>query len=192
MIVRVMLSIAFAMVGVMGCSVEPDPTAPPDETSEAALGPGGVTSQGSPGTWFPQSSENCSDICGGACNCIQDRCPSQPFGKPCGPVGDTCNHVVTSTVHHFICSPSPQQFLDVAISGFGAVTGTGINCPGDCFHSYFQSSNQQITATPVAGCRFDRWTGATCSPNFPNTIFSPTITLNMNIDRSCTAMFVPL
>lgn len=188
----VMLLMTFA-AATTGCSAAPEPMAEPDETTETAAPI--VIAQGSPGTWVEDSHENCADICGqGPCRCFPDQCPSQPFGKPCGPLGNTCDHIVTSTVYHMICALPAQQNLDVSINGvgFGSITGTRINCPNDCSDSYIKNTSVSITATAVPGCQFDRWTGAGCSPNFPQTIFARTITLTMSIDRRCQANFVPL
>jgi hypothetical protein len=62
--------------------------------------------------------------------------------------------------------------LTVAVSGFGTVTGTGINCPGDCSHPFFNSETVMLTATATNGATFDSWTGC---PNAPvgNTCTSP-------------------
>ncbi len=188
---RGMLSIVFAMASAIGCAVEPETTAGRDQAGAVAHELTAAP-QGEAGTWVVESHENCSDICGGPCNCFQDLCPAAPIGKACGPVGNTCNHIVTSTVYHLVCGWPPQQHLEVAVSGSGSVTGTGISCPIDCFENVPLNRDRPITATPAPECRFDRWTGATCIPNFPETVFSPTITLHMSVDRRCTATFVPL
>jgi len=50
--------------------------------------------------------------------------------------------------------------LAVTISGTGTVTGTGINCPGDCSETFAQGTNVSLTATPGANHTFAGWSGA--------------------------------
>jgi hypothetical protein len=52
--------------------------------------------------------------------------------------------------------------LTVSVLGNGTVTGTGINCPGDCNHSAIDGSVLNLSATPASGSIFGGW-GGDCS-----------------------------
>jgi Divergent InlB B-repeat domain/FG-GAP repeat len=58
----------------------------------------------------------------------------------------------------------PGQPLTVSLAGTGAgaVTGSGISCPGGCAHLYPTDAAVSLTATPAAGSAFAGWGGA-CS-----------------------------
>jgi hypothetical protein len=75
--------------------------------------------------------------------------------------------------------------LNVAINppATGTVTGTGINCPGDCVETYTASgSSVQLTASPITGYHLVNWTG-----DAGGTL--PLVTLTMDTNRSATANF---
>jgi hypothetical protein len=52
--------------------------------------------------------------------------------------------------------------LNVSDSGNGAVSGTGIACPGDCSESYTSGTVVPLVAAPATGSTFTGWGGA-CS-----------------------------
>ncbi|MBM3301863.1 MAG: choice-of-anchor D domain-containing protein, partial [Deltaproteobacteria bacterium] len=75
--------------------------------------------------------------------------------------------------------------LTVAVHppGGGTVTGTNINCPGDCVETYSTSgATVQLTATPLGAYQFVNWTGTASGVSNP-------ITLNMDVNQSITANF---
>src|SRR5215208_775948 len=45
-------------------------------------------------------------------------------------------------------------------SGAGTITGTGINCPGDCSQTYTDGTAVTLSANPAAGSIFGGWGGA--------------------------------
>jgi hypothetical protein len=53
----------------------------------------------------------------------------------------------------------PQVRLAVVVNGSGTVTGTGINCPGDCSQGFQTGGMFTLTATPTAGQSFLNWVG---------------------------------
>ncbi|MEK6276802.1 MAG: hypothetical protein AABM29_02160 [Actinomycetota bacterium] len=72
--------------------------------------------------------------------------------------------------------------VNLAGTGSGTVTGTGINCPGDCTETYADGSNVVLTASPSLGSSFTNWT--TCdNPS------GSQCTMNMTADKSVTANF---
>jgi hypothetical protein len=50
--------------------------------------------------------------------------------------------------------------LTVSVTGSGTVTGTGINCPGDCTQTFFNGETVALTPTPTNGASFTGWSGA--------------------------------
>ena len=75
--------------------------------------------------------------------------------------------------------------LNVSInpSGSGKVTGTGIDCPGDCTESFSTSgASIQLAVTPAEGYRFVNWTGNISQVENP-------VTVNMGTDENVTANF---
>jgi tripartite motif-containing protein 71 len=76
--------------------------------------------------------------------------------------------------------------LNVSINpeSSGRVTGTGIDCPGDCTESFSTSgATIQFTAVPTEGYQFTNWTGDINSPENP-------LTVNMDTNKNITANFV--
>ncbi len=64
----------------------------------------------------------------------------------------------------------------------GSITGTGINCPGDCTEAITQGSTVALTAVPSNGFVLDAWTGA-CSG-------SGACNAYLNVDKTVGATFV--
>ena len=81
--------------------------------------------------------------------------------------------------------PPPPRTLTVqtAGTGTGAVTGPGINCPGDCTETYADGQQVTLTATPDSGSSFGGWTGD-CSG-------TGACQLTMGADKQATATFNP-
>jgi uncharacterized repeat protein (TIGR02543 family) len=73
--------------------------------------------------------------------------------------------------------------LSIYPGGSGRVTGTGIDCPGDCAESFSTSgATTQLTATPSEGYVFTNWTGDINQADNP-------VTLNMDASKNVTANF---
>ncbi|OGP93389.1 MAG: hypothetical protein A2157_17995 [Deltaproteobacteria bacterium RBG_16_47_11] len=73
--------------------------------------------------------------------------------------------------------------LSINPGGSGRVTGTGIDCPGDCTESFSTSGAAiQLTATPSEGYVFTNWTGDI------NVTENP-VTVNMDTHKNVTANF---
>ncbi len=70
--------------------------------------------------------------------------------------------------------------LQVAVSGSGTLTATGINCPGDCSEVYASGTSVTITATPAAGWHVDQWESACAGV----TGTSCTVTVNKDLDTA--------
>ena len=81
------------------------------------------------------------------------------------------------TDQRFLIRPQPQpdgacdagayesQYftLSVNIGGSGTVTGTGINCPGDCTEAKPEQTQIALTAVPASGFNFAGWSGGGCA-----------------------------
>jgi hypothetical protein len=74
-----------------------------------------------------------------------------------------------------------NKALSVSVVGTGTVTGTGINCPGDCSESYAHNTVVALTATPGTGFTFTGWSGACSGTGACN--------VTMNLLKSVTATF---
>ncbi|MGH8103704.1 MAG: putative Ig domain-containing protein, partial [bacterium] len=75
--------------------------------------------------------------------------------------------------------------LRVTVVGQGTVVSnpSGIGCPGDCEASYFPGTIVTLSPAPVAGWRFDGWSGdADCSNG----------QVTVDAVKSCTATFSPI
>ena len=98
--------------------------------------------------------------------------------------GTTCNLTMnaarTVTANYTV----PTHALTVTVSGTGTVTGTGINCPGDCSETFNQGTNVSLTATPGANQSFAGWSGACTGTG--------ACSVSMTAARSVTASFAPL
>jgi hypothetical protein len=64
-------------------------------------------------------------------------------------------------------------------------TSTGTTNPTVGGHTYNENTVVNITATPIAGYKFDHWTGAVADLN------SATTTVTIDADKTVTAYFVP-
>ncbi len=81
--------------------------------------------------------------------------------------------------------PTPQQYtLTVTVSPttYGSVTGTGIDCPGDCIQEYNNGTVVQLTATATSGNTFLRWEGGITGITNPGSV-------TMNADKQAAAYF---
>jgi hypothetical protein len=153
-----------------------------------------------PGTWKRHGlAENCSDFCGGSCACITDRCTSNPTGKPCFSLNDTCNYVHGSRSQPFVCDSPGQAMLSVVVSGPGRVrrkNGSGIYCygsgirrssdpPNDCSQYYTLNSQVTLEAGEDYNAFFSHW-DPSCGTagSYPNEVIA-----SMNADKTCTAYF---
>ncbi|HUL30608.1 MAG TPA: choice-of-anchor D domain-containing protein, partial [Thermodesulfobacteriota bacterium] len=73
--------------------------------------------------------------------------------------------------------------LSINPGGSGKVTGTGIDCPGDCTESFSTSgATIQLTATPAEGYLFTNWTGDMNLTDNP-------LAVNMGTSKNVTANF---
>ena len=72
--------------------------------------------------------------------------------------------------------------LNVGTQGSGSVTGSGIDCPGDCSAEVTMGSQVSLEADPASGWEFVRWDGAGCGTN-------PTCEFPMNADEEVSAVF---
>ena len=72
--------------------------------------------------------------------------------------------------------------VTISPSGGGSVTGTGINCPGDCTETYGSGFSVTLTATASTGYTFDSWSGDLTGSTNPDTI-------TMDSDKSVTVVF---
>ena len=66
-------------------------------------------------------------------------------------------------------------------TGSGTITGTGINCPGDCTETYADGTAVTLSANPAAGSTFAGWGGA-CSG-------TGSCQLTMNADKTVSGSF---
>ncbi len=72
----------------------------------------------------------------------------------------------------------------VAPADGGVVTGSGVDCPGDCEETFDDGARVELAATPAEGFLFSRWTGDLDGSDNP-------AALDMDADKSVTAVFVP-
>lgn len=86
-----------------------------------------------------------------------------------------------TAVSFFGGSGAPQRTLTVTVNGPGAVTGSGIACPGDCSHAYPQGTAVVLAASPGPGAAFSGW-GGSCSGK-------GSCTITMDGDRAASAGF---
>jgi hypothetical protein len=66
-------------------------------------------------------------------------------------------------------------------TGSGTITGTGINCPGDCSETYADGTAVTLSANAAAGSTFAGWGGA-CTGTGP-------CQLTMNADKTVSSSF---
>ncbi|OGW40465.1 MAG: hypothetical protein A2Y97_04355 [Nitrospirae bacterium RBG_13_39_12] len=77
--------------------------------------------------------------------------------------------------------------VNITLSGGGTVTGTGINCPGDCSEIYNSGTNITLTETPNSGYVFSSWNG--CNSTSPD---GKTCYVTMDANKTVTANFASL
>jgi len=79
------------------------------------------------------------------------------------------NVTVTATYRDL---PVEQVTLTVEVSPVagGSVTGSGIDCPGDCAQDYDVNTTVELTATPAAGMQFLQWEGALTGTTSPDSL----------------------
>jgi hypothetical protein len=87
--------------------------------------------------------------------------------------------------HYLPLSGTGITNLSISINptGSGRVTGTGIDCPGDCTESFTtEGAAIQLTAAPTEGYQFTNWTGDIHNQENP-------VTLTMDTHKNVTANF---
>lgn len=83
--------------------------------------------------------------------------------------------------------PPPVLTVSRLGTGTGTVTGSGINCGGDCSQTYSLNQAVTLTATPLAGnSTFTGWGGSGCSGT------STTCNITMSMSRAVTATFTSI
>ncbi len=82
--------------------------------------------------------------------------------------------------------PPPQRTLTVSTagSGTGRVTGSGIDCPGDCTQDYPDGTPVTLSASATGGSSFAGWGGGACSG-------TGDCQLTMSADKAVSASFAP-
>jgi Polysaccharide lyase/Divergent InlB B-repeat domain len=81
-------------------------------------------------------------------------------------------------------APPPQRTLTVTPpsgGGSGSITGTGINCPGDCSETYDDGTAVTLSANATSGSTFAGWSGS-CSG-------TGSCALNMNASKAISGTF---
>ena len=91
------------------------------------------------------------------------------------------------------CKVTSQSTLNLTVAKTGSGAGTvssspaGINCGSDCTEAFPSTTTVNLTASPVAGSRFDGWTGGGCTGTGPCTLVgnvSPTVTATFTATTS--------
>jgi List-Bact-rpt repeat protein len=83
------------------------------------------------------------------------------WGGDCSGAATTCSLVMSSdkTVSAtFAAVPPATHRLTVTVTGSGKVTGSGIDCPGDCTQDYAVGTAASLSAAPAAGYTV-QWSG---------------------------------
>jgi hypothetical protein len=80
---------------------------------------------------------------------------------------------------------NPTLTVVLSGDGSGTVTGSGIDCPGDCTESYPTGTDVTLTAMPDAVSTFQGWSDPGCPGMDPCTV-------TMSGDISVTATFDPI
>jgi hypothetical protein len=110
------------------------------------------------------------------------------WGGDCGGQGNPCSLTMTSSktvsaTFTAIPPPPPGTYtLTVSPPSNGTVTGSGINCPGDCSEPYSNGTNVILTANPNPDYSFGGWGGNCGGQGNP-------CTLTMNAAKNVTATF---
>ena len=92
------------------------------------------------------------------------------------------NYASASTNANVVIQPVQTLTVFVFGTGQGSVTGTGINCPGDCSEAVAQNTMITLTAAANTGSTFTGWSGGGCSG-------SGLCTVTMSSAQSVTAQF---
>jgi len=99
------------------------------------------------------------------------------------------NSAGTSDGYEFYVGTPPAVTFTLNVntspSAGGTVTGTGINCPGDCSETCDSGTNDNLTANANSGYTLSNWTG--CDAPSGNLC-----TMTMNSNKSVTANFSPV
>ncbi|MCI0637172.1 MAG: hypothetical protein L0206_25145 [Actinobacteria bacterium] len=125
------------------------------------------TAEADPG-WRFTGWEGCTNVGGGICQVLLLE---QVF--------------ITANFAPIQINPGPQRTLDVAVDGPGRVTGSGIDCPGDCSQNYLSGSDVTLHAHPSALATFSHW-----SFPCPGGNAQLTCVVSMDQARQVTANFV--
>jgi hypothetical protein len=90
-------------------------------------------------------------------------------------------HTVTATV---LTGATGTHTLNVSVAGggSGSVSGSGIDCPGTCSHTYTSGSSVTLNAMPGPGSTFAGWSGGACAG-------TGQCTVTLSSDRQVTARF---
>jgi hypothetical protein len=142
------------------------------------LGPLQVNAPGTTATHALQAGSAAIDaVLSGQCSDVNGNSVTQDQRGVSRPQGSACD------VGAYEARPFTLT-VTLAGTGTGTVTSnpTGINCLGDCSESYPENTVVTLTATPASGSTFAGWSGG-CSGS------SPTTTVTMNADKTCTATF---
>jgi YD repeat-containing protein len=84
-----------------------------------------------------------------------------------------------------LCAGTYTLNVNIIPSVGGTVSGTGINCPGDCSEIYNSGTNLTLIATPNSGYIFSFWSGC-------NSVSGPTCYVTMNSIKTVTANFTQI
>jgi hypothetical protein len=100
---------------------------------------------------------------------------------PCAVTVDKAT-TVTATFTKQAAPVTPTRTLRATVSGAGTITGGGLSCGTTCTTTHPDGTAVSLTATPAAGQRFVRWTGA-CSAT------TPTCSVTLTGDATAGAVF---
>jgi hypothetical protein len=145
-----------------------------DLATNASLGLGPLGSHGTAQNTIPLLPDSPAIDFFTAVNCQGALSTDERFvGRPQGPACD----VGAYEAEYFS--------LTVNASGSGTVTGTGINCPGDCSESKSENTQIALTATPASGSLFTGWSGGGCAS-------AATCNVTLDASKSVTANFAAI
>jgi YD repeat-containing protein len=79
----------------------------------------------------------------------------------CTPINNSTQCTVSMTQARTVSMTFTQitYLLTVTSPVNGTVTGSGVNCPGDCTETYGNGTSVLLTADPTAGYQLGQWTG---------------------------------
>ena len=155
-------------------------------TGNVDLVVGTITLSGTSQGEFSIQNDNCSGrTIASSGNCTLDVLFSPTsLGSKSASLSIPSNATDTPTLN-LVLGGAGATTLNVSInpSGSGKVTGTGIDCPGDCTESFSTSgASIQLTATPSEGYRSVNWTGDISQVENP-------VTVNMDSHKNVTANY---